>query len=179
MVAAPVGHRPALERFYTIDRLRPLQAALKGGLGMLFETPPAGVRPRNWSNKLNTTEKLIRDLDGNMVLETENAGDLMAAFGSQVFRTLLAVSPRLRRCADPKCGRVFLATRRQQFCNYQHASRVRMRRLREKWDAQKKSEESDRLHGAYLKKQQARHGPKVKVTPRGPRKRKASADGRG
>ncbi len=130
VVRAPRRQAP-FERFYTVERLRSLQAALRQGLGLLFEPASASVRTR-WRNTLRATEHLIRNPDGSLVLVTETSGDMLAAFGSQVFRGLLAVSRRLRRCEDARCGRLFLATKRQRFCSPQHAVRIRVARKRAK-----------------------------------------------
>jgi hypothetical protein len=63
--------------------------------------------------------------EGGFRLVVDGQGDEMAGILSAVAQLVVEVGEHLRTCADPKCGRPFVAVKRQAYCSVQHSQRVR------------------------------------------------------
>jgi hypothetical protein len=78
------------------------------------------------------------------------------------FELFTSEGHRIRNCAEPKCNRLFVATKRQAFCSPQCSQRVRTAKYRKAH-----REVAQRLRRAtYVKKQRAKHGLTVRVASR-------------
>lgn len=104
---------------------------------------------------------LYRDPSGGRI-EQGFGADSEIRFFLAAFELLALEGHRVRNCAEPKCNRLFAATKRQAFCSPQCSQRVRTAKYRTAH-----RDVAQRLRRtAYVKKQRAKHGPAVKVTSR-------------
>jgi hypothetical protein len=83
------------------------------------------------------------------------------ALAARVFQILMAVAPRIRRCADPKCGRVFLSRKRQVFCTAAHGTRMRMAKKRAHASKRERERLLGRRRAAYAERRRKLYGPKL------------------
>lgn len=143
------------EKVIPIKEIPRMQTALREGLDRLFRGEP-------WACDIpHAREVLLLDSANRVILHRPVETDYLTLFVAQAMHTLMAVSPRLRRCEDPACRRLFLATRRQKFCNYRHGAKIRMARLR----ADNREKMNKQRREAYKRKMQKIH-PKVKIASR-------------
>jgi hypothetical protein len=98
-------------------------------------------------------------------------GDWWSRFHGAVFALVNELGARLSACANPKCHRLFLRSKRQAYCGTRCSQRERTQRFRDRHP----DRVSDQRHTTYARKQRARLGKRVKV---GRRSRRAkSQDG--
>jgi hypothetical protein len=98
---------------------------------------------------------------------------LKTRFMLQAFDLLAQMGERVRRCADPKCGRLFLATKRKQFCSPRCSQRVRIAAWRERH----RKVYLKQRRAAYKKRLERKLGRKVRIQPRGGSRRERLGGG--
>ncbi len=131
--------------------IRALYHQLRDGLRALA----AG---RRFVREVTVKTGIVREPDG--ALAAVGGGDLDSVFFVCVFEVLREVGSRVRTC--PRCGRLFLATAKQEYCSKRCSQAVRTERFREKHPDKIKTARRRR----YAKKRRAQYGPKVKIGTR-------------
>ena len=117
--------------------------------GVLLKTTSAPMPPGQLRSYQEQIDRGLRDLLGKecrwrlpgwSVLERDAQGVRIVQEGadertgilSGVAQLVLAVGGHLRACADPTCGRPFVATKRQAYCSTKHSQRIRNRKRLDK-----------------------------------------------
>lgn len=88
--------------------------------------------------------------DGTQPFARWVAARLLDRFTLRAFDLFVACRDRFRRCADPACGQIFVAHKRQTFCSLTCSQRVRTA----KWRAAHLSEFRASRRAAYKKRQE-------------------------
>jgi len=86
-------------------------------------------------------------------------GEGWSRFYGAVFMLVVELGPDLRVCANPKCRKLFLRSKRQTYCGPRCSQRERTHRFREK----NPRRVSEARHATYVRQQRKRLGSRVKV----------------
>ena len=89
-----------------------------------------------------------------------------SAFILRALTVLQAAGNRLRKCADTRCQRLFIAIRRQEYCTRACSDRVRLAKFRAR-HADHRARAKIQRRAAYERNIRRRLGTKVKVGVRG------------
>lgn len=124
---------PAHRNLWEVDTrpdLRELQRSISSGIRDVLQKP-AGV----WQLKRARYAELESGYDPKTkrhAFRVRWVGDERDAIIEGVWNLLVEVGDRLRACADPDCGKPFVAVKRQEYCTLNCSQRTRNRRKAER-----------------------------------------------
>jgi len=153
--------------------LRNLHAWVHSGLRGLRESPyvvedengVASDAPREWLVDGNVEHRFTWVNDRLVDQPSGDSGSVHNRFKAQVAGVVSRQADRIRLCQDRNCAKLFLAHKRQTYCNAKCSQKNRTRKYRARYPERI----SDQRHNAYVREKR-QDAPNVKVA-RHPRKK--------
>lgn len=147
----PLGSPESL----SLDDLREIQGELRSGLNQLFPRVPLRP-PYQWQPPVSVASvEIARGLQHFGLIYVV---DWPASFWLAAMRLIEQHGKQVRRCVS--CGRLFVRTKRKEYCSAACSQRARSRQ----WYEKHKDEILERRHLAYKAKHKGRKVPRQKRT---------------